>query len=386
VTGLADPLSGLGLARPVVGQASVSLRVLVTLLLVAGVVAVRYLASRWRGRSDPTEGVELAVAGVVAVVTAAGVAAVIYTWGLADDVALAVGDLGAGSLAAKLLVSGVLLGAAYAFTSFVGRVISAVSSVAGIVSRHQREILYRLTQVALYSLSGLAVLGLFTDDLGGLLVGAGFLGIVVGMAARQTLGAVLAGFVLMFSRPFEIGDWVQIGDREGTVTDITVVDTRLRTIEGEHVVVPNDVVESESLVNRSREGRLRVEVEVGVDYDTDLEAATAVALEAIESVETVLEAPHPEVVVKRFADSSVVLGVRAWIRDPSPRARWRARSALVGTVKTAFEQADVRIPFPQRTLTERDVPPAEQRQGQGEETAARTGDARASADGGEPGQ
>jgi small-conductance mechanosensitive channel len=374
---VADPASGLGLA----GWPSVALRVLVTLLLVAGVVGARYLAARWRGQSDPTEGVELAVAGVIALVTAGGVTAVIYTWGLVGDVALAVDDLGAGSLAGKLLVSGVLLGAAYAFTSFVGRLISALSSVAGVVSRHQREILYRLTQVTLYTVAGLAVLGLFTDDLGGLLVGAGFLGIVVGMAARQTLAAVLAGFVLMFSRPFEIGDWVQIGDREGTVTDITVVDTRLRTIEGEHVVVPNDVVESESLVNRSREGRLRVEVEVGVDYETDLDRAVSVAESAIDDVETVLDAPHPEVVVKRFADSSVVLGVRAWIRDPSPRARWRARSALVGAVKAAFEEAGVPIPFPQRTLTDR---PGRSTESTADDTPAPAGEPRASADGGDP--
>ena len=222
------------------------------------------------------------------------------------------------------------------------------------ISEHQREIIYRLTQVTLYAVVGLVVLSIFLEDLGSLLVGAGFLGIVIGMAARQTLGAVLAGFVLMFSRPFEIGDWVQVGEQEGIVTEITIVNTRLQTFDGEMVVLPNDEVSSQAITNRTHKGRLRLEVEIGVDYDADPQEAADIARDSLDEVDEILDVPTPQVVLKRFADSSVVLGVRAWIGEPSARRKWRARTAMISAVKTAFERESIKIPFPQRELTGRE--------------------------------
>jgi small-conductance mechanosensitive channel len=173
------------------------------------------------------------------------------------------------------------------------------------------------------------------------------------MAARQTLGAVLAGFVLMFSRPFEIGDWVEVGDQEGIVTHISIVNTRIQTFDGEYVMLPNDEVSSKPITNRTRKGRLRIEVEVGVDYEDDPTHAAEVALAAVRDVEKVLAVPTPQVVAKRFADSSVVLGVRFWIDSPSARRKWRAQTAVIDAVKSAFEAEGIKIPFPQRELTGR---------------------------------
>jgi small-conductance mechanosensitive channel len=341
---------------PVVGRPSFVVRVVLTVLVVAAVLVVRVAARRWRTSHDDGDGRvrRVAVAAGVAFLTALGVVVLVSVWGLSGELSQAFTDLGDEDTAGKLLVSGVLVGATYALTSFVGRIIQEVTSAAGVVSRHQREIIYRLTQVTLYAVVVLVVLGLFTENLGSLIVGAGFLGIVVGMAARQTLGSVLAGFVLMFSRPFEIGDWVEVGEHEGTVTDITVVNTRLQTFDGEYVVVPNDVIGGESIVNRSRRGRLRVEVEVGVDYETDVEHAAEVAREAVDGLDQVLNVPSPQVVGKRFADSAILLGVRVWIDNPSARRKWRARTAVVSAVKAAFEDEGIKIPFPQRELTGRE--------------------------------
>ncbi|MFC7202063.1 mechanosensitive ion channel family protein [Haloferax namakaokahaiae] len=243
---------------------------------------------------------------------------------------------------------------AYIVTSVLARLTKEVASTRPEISDHQREIIYRISQVAVYLVVLVLILGVWRVDLGGFLVGAGFLGIVVGMAARQTLGAGIAGFVLMFSRPFEIGDWVEIGDHEGIVTDITVVNTRIQTFDGEYVMVPNDVVSSESLVNRSRKGRLRLEIEVGVDYGSDLQHAAEVAQEAVEELEEVLSVPKPQVVAKRFGDSSVVLGVRPWIDRPSARRRWRAQTAVIEAIHDAFAEEGITIPFPQRELSARE--------------------------------
>jgi small-conductance mechanosensitive channel len=348
----ADPVSWFeALDRAVADGAA---EVAVSLAVVAIVVVVRLLARRWLSRERRSSRVRLAVSGVITLVSGLGVLALVGIWGLLGPLRSAYGELGLGSLGGELVLSAVLVGAAYALTGFVGRVIEEVAGSRARVSEHQREILYRLTQVTLYTVVGLTVVTLFTDDLGSLLVGAGFLGIVVGMAARQTLGAMLAGFVLMFSRPFEIGDWVEVGDDEGIVTQITVVNTRLQTFDGEHVMLPNDEVSSQPIVNRTRKGRLRVEVEVGVDYDVRPKHAADVAVAAVDDLDAVSDVPSPQVVVKRFGDSAVVLGVRAWIDDPSARRRWRARTAMVDGVHTAFDREGIEIPFPQRTVSRRE--------------------------------
>ncbi|WP_410767081.1 mechanosensitive ion channel family protein [Haloferax sp. DFSO60] len=243
---------------------------------------------------------------------------------------------------------------AYVVTSVLSRLTKEVASTRPEISDHQREIIYRISQVTVYLIVLILILGIWRVELGGILVGAGFLGIVVGMAARQTLGAMLAGFVLMFSRPFEIGDWVEVGDHEGIVTDITVVNTRIQTFDGEYVMVPNDVVSSESLVNRSRKGRLRLEIEVGVDYGSDIQHAAEVAQESVEELDEVLSVPKPQVVAKRFGDSSVVLAVRPWIDRPSARRKWRAQTAVIGAIHDAFADEEITIPFPQRSLSSRE--------------------------------
>jgi small-conductance mechanosensitive channel len=310
-------------------------------------------------------------------VTALGVLLTIGVWGLLGALQSAYRDLGLRGLGADLVLVFVVLGLTYTVTSFVGRAIEVVTGSRSRISRHQREIIYRVSQVVLYSVAGLLIVALFTKDLQSLLVGAGFVGIVVGMAARQTLGAVLAGFVLMFSRPFEIGDWIELAEYEGTVTEITVFDTRIQTFDGEYVVIPNDVVSSQSVVNRSRKGRLRVEVDVGVDYDADPERAAEIARDAIRDLDEILRVPTPQVVLKEFGDSAVVLGVRVWIGDPSARRRWRARTAVIEAVKEAFEEAGLKIPFPQRELMAR----AEE---EGFVLAGERRSVERSADGGEP--
>jgi small-conductance mechanosensitive channel len=164
---------------------------------------------------------------------------------------------------------------------------------------------------------------------------------------------VFAGFVLLFSRPFEIGDWVEMSDREGVVRDVSLFNTTLRTFDDEHVVVPNDEVTANEIVNRSRMGRLRVSLEVGVDYGTDVERAVSLAEGAMEGLDELMGTPAPRVVVSRFGDSAVVLNCRFWIENPSAARYWQARSAVVEAVKSRFDEAGVTIPYPQRTLSAR---------------------------------
>ena len=322
--------------------------------ILVAVLGVRLLTRRLkRGDRELSSTQRLLLSGVVGVATAAGAIALIAVW----DRSGALFETARSALSAdqlsNVVLAVILLAIAYALTDFLGGVVREIGAESASVSQHQQEVILRVTQLTVYTSAILAVVGLFTDNVGGLLVGAGFLGIVIGMAARQTLGAILAGFVLMFSRPFEVGDWVEIGDHEGTVTEISIMSTRLRSFDGEVITMPNDDVRSGSIVDRSRRNRLRIEVEVGVDYDTDVERAAAVVEEAVAEVEDVAEMPEPNAVTKRFDDSAVVLGLRYWIRNPSMRKRWRTQTAAMNAMKGALEEEGIVIPFPQQTLSAR---------------------------------
>ncbi|ESS04314.1 MAG: small-conductance mechanosensitive channel [uncultured archaeon A07HR67] len=339
------------LGRLVSGNAR---QIAVSALIVGVIVGARLLVGRVKRRDGELSSKQrLLLSTTVAGVTAAGVLSLIVVWERSGALVDAVRSAAIADQLSNIVLAVVLLASAYAVTDFLGGVIRELSVESTAISEHQEEVLRRVVQLSVYLVVALVTIGLFTDNVGSLLVGAGFLGIVVGMAARQTLGAVLAGFVLMFSRPFEVGDWVSVGDHEGTVTEISILNTRLRSFDGEVVTLPNDEVRSGPVVDRSRRNRLRIEIEVGVDYATDIDRAAAVVEEAVTGIDGVAQMPQPDVVTKRFADSAVVFGVRYWIRNPSMRKRWRTQTAAMSAIKTDLETEGITIPFPQQTLSSR---------------------------------
>ena len=222
------------------------------------------------------------------------------------------------------------------------------------INEHQKGIVFRILQILVITAAAVGALTVWGVNLGGLFVGAGFLGIVIGTAARTTLGSLIAGFVLMFSRPFELGDWVELDGQEGIVTDITIINTRIRNQHGEEIVLPNDKVANATITNRSRLGQLRLSVDVGVDYDADLDRAETVVGETLGDLSTVLSNPTPQVVPKSLGDSAVVLECRFWIDNPSAARRTAAKAAVVREVKAALDEAGVKIPYPQRELLGRE--------------------------------
>jgi len=253
----------------------------------------------------------------------------------------------------RLVVTGVVIVVTRVVVGFVRRVVARLVDSRAAVDRHEGEILEYVAGLILYATAFVVLLGVWNFDLQGLLIGAGFLGIVIGMAARQSLGAVFAGIVLMFSKPFEVGDWIVVGDDEGIVEDISIVDTRIHTFDGESVIIPNDMVNAQQVVNRTYRDQLRIELEVGVDYEAEVERAREVAVEAMESADLVLDAPKPRAVGKRFGDSAIVLGLRYWITDPSADRMWRANTNVIQRVGAAFDEEGIEIPFPQRALSGR---------------------------------
>ena len=355
---------------------AVSAAVVIGVLLSIGIViprgstrlqrlAMTWLDGRFDGRVtaaiDRVDGVvslsmfsTLFVRGFQLAVLLVGFLAVLVVWGQLDIAwrLLAITEEILPSLGQLLVTAGVIVASLVA-NDLLQDFVRTYTADSQHITAHQEQILLRVLQIAIILAALMAIFSIWGIDIGSLLVGAGFLGIVVGLAARQTLGSLLAGFVLMFSRPFEIGDWVAIGDTEGIVTKITIMNTIMRNFDGEHIVIPNDNVNNRPITNRSRDGKLRIHVEVGIDYDDDPEHAKEVAREAVGEVTMVENNPKPQVFPVAFGDSAVTLDIRFWIAPPTPQRRWRATAGVVETVKERFATESISIPFQQRTLGNR---------------------------------
>ncbi|EMA65445.1 mechanosensitive ion channel family protein [Halorubrum kocurii] len=338
------------------------------LLLPRGVRAVERVTTRWlerfldgRGETSietmreavPVSfGLRLVVGVLQLALFALAAVAILALWGR-FAVVLAVLPVAENALTvgAQAFVSLVLLGAAYVASDVLEEYVGDLSADSDRITAHQEQLLSRIMQVGVLVIAGVTVLGIWGVNLGGLLVGAGFLGIVLGMAARQTLGSLIAGFVLMFARPFEIGDWVEIGNEEGFVTEITIMNTHMRNFDGEYVVVPNDLVTNQAITNRSREGRLRIHMEVGIGYDDDPDEASEIAEEVLAGVDTIANNPKPYAIPSGFGDSAILLDLRFWIDPPTPQARWRSKATAVERIQDRFVDAGISIPYPQRTIS-----------------------------------
>jgi len=322
----------------------------VFLLSVAVMLVVGKLLSQ-RHSEDTVQAVQSLTVTAVSIVLGGFLVAV---WRLTSQVADAVGFLVFGPEAAvKVLVTFIVFAAAYTVTRLTKRSIK-YGVVRDTITPHQREVAHHLVQIAILIPVVLFTLELWSVDPTNILLGAGFLGVILGFAARQTLSGALSGFVILFTRPFEVGDWIRVDDREGIVTDVTLYNTQIRTFDEEHVLMPNDSMTGNEVINYSKTRRLRLTTDVSVDYDVDVAAAARIATDAMSECDEVATAPNPDVIRHQFDDSAVVLRLRYWIDEPTIQRKWRAQNQVVEAVKGAFEEEGIKIPYPQRELMGRE--------------------------------
>ncbi|WP_394742624.1 mechanosensitive ion channel family protein [Natronococcus roseus] len=241
---------------------------------------------------------------------------------------------------------------AYLAIRFVNRSIDTLAETRAL-TKHQSEVAHHVADVAIIAAAATVVLSLWGINLTNIFLGAGAITAIVALTARETLAAMLAGFVLLFSRPFHVGDWIEVNETNGIVTDVTIFTTKIQTFDDKHVLVPNDEVTSSQLTNYSRNNQLRVEVEVGVDYDADVSQARAIIVEAVDDLEIIKSSPNPQVVTKAFGDSSILLECHVWIGNPTKRRTHDARTAVIEAVADAFDREGISIPYPHRVHSPR---------------------------------
>ena len=176
-----------------------------------------------------------------------------------------------------------------------------------------------------------------------LLAGFGFFSIALGFAFQDILENTLSGMLLLFRQPFQGGDQIEVNGIEGTVQAITIRETRLRTFDGQLMVVPNaDVYKNAIRVATASDVRRDAFV-VGVSYDADLEEVRRVIVTALTSTEGVVQDPAPDALVRRLGVSTVDLDAQFWA-DPHQRDLLHTRSRAIIAVKAALDEAGIEMP------------------------------------------
>jgi small-conductance mechanosensitive channel len=185
-----------------------------------------------------------------------------------------------------------------------------------------------------------------------ILAGVGIVGITLGFAFQDFTANLISGVALVLNKdfPFKVNDIIKTNDHTGIVDSINLRSTTIKTFEGEHVILPNRQIFENPIVNFTYINYRRVNLTVGVSYGDDLQKVEEVTLKAVKNVSTLLDSRPVQLYYKEFGDSSINFEVRFWIEYYTQPDFLEARHQAIKNIKKAYDENDITIPFPIRTL------------------------------------
>jgi len=180
-------------------------------------------------------------------------------------------------------------------------------------------------------------------DVTTILEGIGIIGIALGFAAKDTLSNIIAGFFLFWDKPFVIGDLIEVSDEYGEVREITLRSTRILTVDGKLISMPNSVIVNSKVRSYTMSPHLRLDIDVTIGVNEKIAAAREAILAIVRGDEKFLTDPPPEVVVITLGDYYVKLELKVWLRDP--RIHIPVREELREGIKNALDTAGIVMPY-----------------------------------------
>lgn len=212
---------------------------------------------------------------------------------------------------------------------------------AALDERIKRYILRGL-RAFLYLLTALVMAGSLNIDVSSLIALVGVFGLAVSLAVQDVLGNVAGGMVLLFSKPFTLGDYVSTAGGEGEVEEITLTHTKLDTPAGQRVMLPNSKLMAGQIVNYTVRGVRRADHAVSASYDDAPEAVRRACLKALERTPGILPDPAPQVVLTAYGESSIEYRVRFWAKTED---YWDAHFRSLEEIHRAFAEDGVTMTY-----------------------------------------
>jgi len=175
--------------------------------------------------------------------------------------------------------------------------------------------------------------------------------LAIGFAMKDIIANFVSGIFIYTEKPFKIGDWIEWNGNEGVVEEISLRVSRVRTFDNELLTVPNSLLTNNVVKNPVAKDKLRLKFLFGIAYEDDINKANEIIVRKAEEHNEILEDPEPSVRVTELANSYIGLQSRFWIKDPNRTDFIKIKSDYVQSVKEAFDEEDIEIPFPQVDLS-----------------------------------
>lgn len=175
----------------------------------------------------------------------------------------------------------------------------------------------------------------------------GAAGLAVGLAMQGSLSNFAAGVLIVLFRHYRVGDYIEAAGIAGTVVEVQILTTTLKTPDNKTIIVPNSKIMGNIITNYSANETRRVDMVFGISYGDDIDKARNVMREVVEADERVHKEPAPAIVVNELGDSSVNFNVRPWVNTAD---YWAVKWDLTEAIKKRFDKEGITIPFPQRDV------------------------------------
>ncbi len=215
------------------------------------------------------------------------------------------------------------------------------------IPKNDREVISKALYFVVAGIGVIIALPYINVNLSGLFVAGGVFAIIIGIAGQNVFSNFIAGLILFVERPIKIGDNIGIEDVLGTVEDIRILSTIIKTYDGIYTRIPNFTIFTANITNYVAHVARRFEYSVGIRYQDDADLAMSVIRSVVEEHPFALKSPAPKIYVDELGDNAVLLSVRIWA--PS-MVWWDVRTELLWKIKVALEESGIEIPFPQRTV------------------------------------
>ncbi|MDP0560874.1 MAG: mechanosensitive ion channel family protein [Candidatus Endonucleobacter sp. (ex Gigantidas childressi)] len=223
------------------------------------------------------------------------------------------------------------------------------------LAAHNKLTLTLLTQDFFISMSGkviwligtLIALSQLGINLTPILTGFGIAGVIIGFALQDTLSNFAAGIMLLIYKPFDVSDLVVAGSVEGRVNNMSLVNTTIKTIDNQFIIVPNGKIWGDVIKNVTHEKVRRIDMVFGVSYSDDIEFVEKILADIISSHPSVLSTPAPIIKLHVLNSSSLDFAVRPWVKTQN---YWEVYWDVTREVKIRFDKEGISIPFPQRDV------------------------------------
>ena len=210
------------------------------------------------------------------------------------------------------------------------------------ISDTMRPFLVSILSVVFKIIILFIVISILGADLSGLVAILAAISFAIGMSLQGSLGNFASGILIMFLKPYQLEDWIQVGDSFGKVKEIGIFNTVVETPGNKILIIPNAKITDDVVANYSKKGLIRLEIAVTMPYNEDFPKVKNIIENAIKPIEKILEAPVPEIGIESFDSHSIIIAVRPYVK---PDDFWEVTFVAHQEIKKAFSEHSIKVAY-----------------------------------------